>query len=81
MKATHSHRQAIRTRHLGPTDTRGSRIVASAAAGRIVLPWDHSLSEAENHARAAAEFARRFDWADSFVGGGLDTGDQCWVPV
>lgn len=46
--------QAIRTKFAGPTDTRGSRIVATSHYGRTVTSYDHALSAGENHAAAAA---------------------------
>ena len=35
--------QAIETRYLGPTNTRGSRIKATAAAGSITIHYDDAL--------------------------------------
>src|SRR4051812_45021830 len=35
--------QAIQTRYLGPSNVRGSRVKAFAAAGSITLSWDHRL--------------------------------------
>ena len=46
--------QAIRTQYKGPTDTRGSRIVATSHYGRTVASYDHTMSAGENHAVAAA---------------------------
>lgn len=53
----------ITTKYRGPTDRSGSRIVAKAmfAAGRTgtpdskrtTKPWDHSMSNEENHMQAA----------------------------
>ena len=48
----------IVTRYLGPTDTKGSRIVAthkrdSETTWRKVISWDHSLDSSENHQAAA----------------------------
>jgi hypothetical protein len=46
--------QAIRTQYKGPTDTRGSRIIATSHYGRTTTGYDHALSAGENHAAAAA---------------------------
>jgi hypothetical protein len=62
--------QAIETEYRGPTNTRGSRIIARAQAGRISVPYDHALSVQENHDRAASELARQRGWAGVWVGGG-----------
>lgn len=45
--------QAIRTVYRGPTDTRGSRVVAKSAGLRTVMPYDYELSSDDNHRRAA----------------------------
>lgn len=52
----------IVTRYLPPTDTRGSRIKATAAGGATVtVAWDHGEDTAANHARAAVELiTKRF---------------------
>ena len=46
--------QAIRTKFAGPTNTRGSRIIATSHYGRTVFAYDYALSAGENHAAAAA---------------------------
>lgn len=63
--------QAITTRYIGPTNTRGSRIKATAAAGSVTLHYDDSLSSSVNHARAAEALANRFKWRGSWYGGGM----------
>jgi hypothetical protein len=63
--------QAIETKFLGPTNFRGPRIVAKAEAGRIVVPWDHALNPAENHARAARALAVKLGWRGTYRGGSL----------
>jgi hypothetical protein len=45
--------QAIRTQYKGPTDHKGSRIVAASYAGRTTTAYDHELSAEDNHRRAA----------------------------
>lgn len=54
--------QAITTRYLAPTNSRGSRIKAIAAAGSVTVPYDHALSAFENHHSAALAFARKYGW-------------------
>lgn len=74
--------QAIRTRYIGSTNHRGARIVAQAAAGRRVYPYDYSMSTEENHAAAACEFCADV-WdehpVEPFAGGTLKDGS--WVHV
>ena len=45
--------QAIHTRYMGPTNTKGGRIKATAWAGSVTVPYDHALNVEDNH-RAAA---------------------------
>lgn len=71
---SHWFRQAITTKYHGPTNTRGSRISASAEAGRIFVPYDHALSLSDNHAAAAAAFAAKWGWDGSWHGGGTAAG-------
>ena len=57
----HTSRSAIRTKYVGPTDKRGSRISATGPARdswgdktcRVMWDWDYSLEHTENHAAAA----------------------------
>lgn len=51
--------QCIRTRYVGPTNTRGSRVSAQCESGRLTLPWDCALSSEENHAAAAKALAEK----------------------
>ena len=61
--------QAIETEYKGPTDTRGSRIIARAQAGRISVPWDYALSSEENHDAAMCAFVEKWGWHGSWVRG------------
>ncbi len=59
-------RQAITTKYIGPTNTRGSRVKAQADAGSLTLSWDDALSIEENHSRAAHALANKYKWLDRF---------------
>jgi len=52
--------QAIITKFIPATNTRGARIKASAWAGSVVIPYDYSGDEA--HWKAACAFIDRFGW-------------------
>ena len=54
--------QAIQTRYLGPTNHRGSRIVAQCQSARIVLEWDDSMSVDQNHQSAARALILKMHW-------------------
>ena len=62
--------QAIWTQYKGPTDTRGSRIIATSYAGRTSVSYDDALSADENHRAAAAAHV------DSLIAARLATGAQ-----
>jgi len=66
---------AITTTFRGPTDTRGSRIIATAHDGattrRVTVAWDHSLSATANHHAAAVAWVVAHRPAWSIVGEGL----------
>lgn len=68
----------IRTKFLGPTNYRGSRIKAVSPSGAaITIDWDHALNASKNHEAAfialLAKLERRIDGpvyaADAFADG------------
>lgn len=67
--------QAIRTKFYGPTNWKGSRIIASCEAGKLVMPYNYKLDHYENHATAAAMLAARLDWQQTRYGGEYGKGD------
>jgi hypothetical protein len=54
--------QAIITKYLGATDTKGSRIKATCDAGSISIPYPHELSGEEVHVKAAMALVRKLGW-------------------
>ena len=66
-------RQSIQTRYLGPTNYRGTRVVAEQSAdwggkrNRIYVSWDYALGDQENHVRAGMKLARRLGWTEHNV--------------
>jgi hypothetical protein len=68
-------RKAITTRYAGPTNTRGSRIIASAAKVRVTMPYCHKYDDTRNHLEAARMLASKLGWHARFVGGRTDNGD------
>jgi hypothetical protein len=72
---------AIITKFLGPTNSRGSRILVKSDAGkvsRITVSWDHALNPEDNHLAAAQEYVKRNEWDKDcygrIVGGGIPHG-------
>ena len=71
--------QAIQTKFLGPTNTRGARVKAIADAGSITVQWDHRLNIQDNHRAAAVALARRYGWGEDWTGGGLPGSGYAFV--
>jgi hypothetical protein len=71
-------RQAIETKYIGHSNTRGARVKASAQAGSITIPWDDALDTDGNHDAAARALAHKLHWTGKLVGGGLKRGN-CYV--
>lgn len=68
--AINTHSRAITTKYLGPTNTRGSRVVADDGDGnRLTLPWQSAWSEWENHEFAARALCDRLGWSGTLAGG------------
>lgn len=68
-------RQAIVTKYHGPTNTRGSRIIATAAGGqRLTVEYDDALDSDANHFAAARALAGKMNWTGSWYGGGAQDG-------
>ena len=74
--------KAISTRYLGPTNFKGSRIVASDGDGnRIVVSLDSALGSEENHEAAAAKLCEKMGWAWKLESGWLRAGEYVHVFV
>lgn len=74
--------KAIQTHYLGPTNTRGSRIVATAERQpakpwRVVIPYDHRADDP--HKVAALALCKRLGWHGTLIQGGLPNGDSVFV--
>ena len=54
--------QAIQTKYFGPTNSRGSRIVATCAAKRISVGYLHELNVEQNHFHAAESLRLALGW-------------------
>jgi hypothetical protein len=67
-------RQAIVTKYICPTNTRGSRISAKCQAGKIVIPYDDGLDQDEAHGKAARALIAKLGWYGEWTAGGLPDG-------
>lgn len=67
--------QSIETHYVGPTNYRGSRIIATTpGAARITHAWDYSLSSNENHYAAADALRVELNWPRIKAGGSTAKG-------
>ena len=75
--------QAILTRYHGPTNSRGSRITATAWGGSVTVPYSHECNSETNHARAAQALCEKLGWhRTGWVGGGTpDERGWCFVSL
>lgn len=81
--------QAIVTKYLGPTNSRGARIKATARAGSITVSYNHVRDVEQNHKRACVMLVDKLGWVEkegvAYAGvwhaGGLPNGDMCHVFV
>jgi len=75
--------QAISTRYHGPTNTRGSRITAKCAAGKVTIPYSYEFSGQQAHRIAAETLASKLGWTGQhygkLAGGQLHNGDYAFV--
>jgi hypothetical protein len=70
--------QAIITKYLPPTNSRGARIKATAAAGSVTVPFNYEGEEYETAARALCD---KLGWTFNHCGGGLPDGSMVWVQM
>jgi len=54
--------QAIITKYLPATDTKGSRYKATTEAGSVIVPYDHSRDAEANHIAAAKALCKKMGW-------------------
>ena len=75
--------QAIQTKYLCPTNSRGARIKATCAAGSITISYPYELSGQAVHRKAAEALVNKLGWNEpyygSLLGGCLPNGDYCFV--
>ena len=72
---------AIETHWIGPTNTKGSRYVATANTGnRVVMSCDYSLADTQNHARVAYALKQKLNWGHCgpMIGGHTKKG-MAWI--
>jgi hypothetical protein len=67
--------KAIETRYVGPTNTKGSRIIASDSDGnRVSISYPHELSGEACHRAAADRLCEKMGWTGRRAGGATKRG-------
>ena len=66
--------QAIETRYLGASNTKGTRIKATAFGGSVTVGYDYALDAQDNHRAAADALIAKLGWTGTFAQGGNVTG-------
>lgn len=76
-------RQAIVTKFIAPTNTKGPRVKAWCNAGKLTMPWIDSLNIEENHRFVAVQLWGKLKWhtKNIYLIGGALPGDAgyCFV--
>jgi hypothetical protein len=67
--------QAIETKYIKATNSKGGRIKATAWAGSVTLPYDHALDTETNHRKAAFALLLKLRWSGKYAQGGNVKGD------
>ena len=71
--------QAIITKYIEPTNVRGARIKATAAAGNVTIPFPHELNLYERHEKAARALLDKLGWDFELASGDLPDGSTVFV--
>lgn len=72
--------KSIVTKYFGPGNVRGSRIIAEDGdRNRVILGYDDSLNNEQNHRLACEALMRKMNWKGRMIGGWLRSGQFCWV--
>jgi len=75
--------QAIETKYMGATNTRGSRIKATCAAGSVTISYPYELSGQSVHRLAAESLVKKLKWEHpnygQLIGGCLKNGNYVFV--
>lgn len=74
-------KQAIITKYLSPTNTKGARVKAYATGARptVTIPWNHDWTPGRNHYFAAELLKKRLAWSGTLESGSLSPGQVVHV--
>ena len=75
--------QAIVTKFLAPTNHKGARIKATAAAGSVTIDFNYAVGDFVNHFLAAEALLKKLNWEQNGItiagSGMLPDGNYCHV--
>jgi hypothetical protein len=73
--------KVITTKYVGPTNTRGSKIIARAeGVASITVPYSYEGDTDNAHRRAAEKLAAKYNWGPVFKAGTLPDGaTEVWA--
>ena len=67
--------KSIETKYVGPSNVKGSRIIATDCGDhRLIMSYDCAWSNEENHMNAAKQLCERLHWTGSLWGGHTKSG-------
>ena len=72
--------QAIHTKYIKPTSTKGPRVMAKCGEDQVLSAWDYELGTEANHRLAAALLCDLLSWpTERLITGALPDGSYCHV--
>ena len=67
--------KAIQTKYIGPTNFKGSRIIAFDCDGnKVTISYPYELSVDDVHRKAADALCAKMNWKGNLVGGWIKNG-------
>lgn len=72
-------KQAIIIKFLGATNTKGTRIKASAESSSVTVPLDYSAGQEQRIRQAVDALLNKLEWSGEYIIGGLPSGDYVAV--
>ena len=72
-------KQAIIIKYLGATNSKGTRIKASAKASSVTLSFDYSAGQEQRIRKAVDALLNKLEWSGEYIIGHLPNGDYVAV--
>jgi hypothetical protein len=74
--------QTITTKYVGPSNVRGSRIIATASGNkaRSIISYNCALSSEDAHMEGVKALCAKLNWTGEMIGGHTENG-MVWVFV